>query len=337
MTNGDLDNPQQAITADGSRTHANLDRANPYGVGVSGESGTPAVQTDLARYQTLRTALVLIISSHFIHIVMLIFALILIVTLMNAGQSLGGAVAGRQGAEVGGEIGGVAALGISGCCSWIFFIISAPLNFIGGCLGFTIPDITGAKSKIVGSVVASGLAILMWIGIFVLMDSGSFLKLTGLGAFGYIVVIMIAIFASHAFFVWALNDVGQYLENPEVCRGGFISVGLSGLCLLLFVSGLGLLLRVDGWSSAELPGSSSGMWILSCIIALAWLIVYITLLIRAMSALKFMSPPPGMAGASSGGFPGQPVQAAWPVSSGQPGGVNSQGQQPPQAPIRKGW
>ena len=142
------------------------DSSNPYNVGVTAATDYAVQQDDLTQYQTLRTGLVLIISTHFIHISMVLVMMYLVFLFMQAGSSLGEAVAGSEGAEFGGAIGGGAGAVLAGCCSWIFFIVTAPINLIGGCLGFSTPDITGAKSKIVGSVVCGGAAILLWLGIF---------------------------------------------------------------------------------------------------------------------------------------------------------------------------
>ena len=304
------------------------DSSNPYNVGVTAATDYAVQQDDLTQYQTLRTGLVLIISTHFIHISMVLVMMYLVFLFMQAGSSLGEAVAGSEGAEFGGAIGGGAGAVLAGCCSWIFFIVTAPINLIGGCLGFSTPDITGAKSKIVGSVVCGGAAILLWLGIFFYDDLADVFLNSGWGFMGYLGLLLIVVWASHAFFVWALSDVAKYLNSPEVCSAGFPTVGLCGLSFLLVISGLGLLMRLDGWREVDMPGSSAGMWLLAGLIALVWIGMYLRLLFKALGALKLNRPASSGPGISPRGYPVQP----------QVGGqVGSSGVPVAQTPIRKGW
>lgn len=297
-----------------------LAKNNPYGVGISADSESAPEQEDLTRYQTLRTGLVLIVSGHFGHISMVLLMMYVIFMTMNIGASLGGAVGGGQGAEVGGEVGGMIGGLFATCCAWFFFIVTAPLNFIGGCLGFSVPDITGAKSKITGSVVAGALSILCWVGLFLAPEFA--IANSGLGFFLYMAIVLISVFASHAFFVWALHDIGKYLGRRELCSGGFATVAVSGLCFLLFIAGLGILMQIEGWKDSELPGAASGMWLLSGVLALVWLVMYIRLLFIAMSALKLVGPSSRVAVRPTQPIPVQPYQSGVPVA---------------QTPSRKGW
>lgn len=304
------------------------DSSNPYNVGITAATDHAVQQDDLTQYQTLRTGLVLIISTHFIHISMVLVMMYLVFLFMQAGSSLGEAVAGSDGAEFGGAIGGGAGAVVAGCCSWIFFIVTAPINLIGGCLGFSTPDITGAKSKIVGSVVCGGAAILLWLGIFFYDDLADLFLNSGWGFMGYLSLLLIIVWASHAFFVWALSDVAKYLNSPEVCSAGFPTVGLCGLSFLLVISGLGLLMRLDGWREVDMPGSSAGMWLLAGLIALVWIGMYLRLLFKALGALKLHRPASSGPGISPRGYPVQP----------QVGGqVGSSGVPVAQTPTRKGW
>ena len=323
MSNGEHEHPfvpQPIPVASPAMTGTPLAKDNPYGVGISADSGNAPEQEDLTRYQTLRTGLVLIVSGHFGHISMVLLMMYVVFMTMHLGASVGGAIGGGQGAEVGGEVGGMIGGLFATCCAWFFFIVPAPLNFIGGCLGFTVPDITGAKSKVTASVLAGALSILCWVGLFLAPELAIFNS--GLGFFLYVVIVLLSVFTSHAFFVWALHDIGAYLGRREVCSGGFATVAVSGLCFLLFIAGLGMLMRIEGWKDSELPGASSGMWLLSGVLALVWLVMYIRLLFVAMNSLKLAGPPPRAVVVPNQPMPVQPYTSGVPVA---------------QTPSRKGW
>ena len=322
MSNDGNENPQSpwnGLPVDGQA--AAVDKSNPYGVGVTAASGGAPEPEDLAKYQTLRSGLVLIVSSHFVHVSMVLLMMYIVFSMMNLGASIGGTLGNEQGADVGGEIGGVVGTVFATCCAWFFLIVSGPLNFIGGCLGFSIPDITGAKSKVTGSVVSSALAILGWVAVFMFPEFGMYDW--GTGFFMYCGVLLGLVFASHAFFVWALHDVGVYLGRRDVCSTGFATVAVSGLCFLLILAGFGMLLRLEGWKESAIPGSSSGMWLLAGVLALVWLGMYIRLLFVSMNSLKSVGPPRGpKQPLPIQPQPVQPLQAGIPVA---------------QTPTRKGW
>ena len=316
MSNGENENPQIPSNSFAVEARAiPVDKSNPYGVGVSATSEGSPEPDGLAKYQNLRTGMVLIISSHFVHVSMVLLMMYIVFSMMSLGASIG-SLGSEQGADVGGEIGGIVGAALASCCAWFFLIVSGPLNFIGGCLGFSVPDITGAKSKITGSVVSSGLAILGWIGLFMAPEMALFDS--GIGFFMYCAVLLILVFASHAFFVWALNDIGSYLGRRDVCSMGFATVAVSGLCFLLIVAGFGMLFRLEGWEDSAIPGSSSGMWLLAGVLALCWLGMYIRLLFVSMNSLKSGRTPRGPMQAQ----PIQPFPADVPVA---------------QTHTRKGW
>ena len=187
---------------------ATVDKANPYGVAVTAGSESAPDQDEPSRYQTFRTGLVLMVASHFGHVSMVLMMMYIVFMTMNIGSTIGGAMGDSQTANVGGEVGGTVGSIFATCCSWFFFIVTAPLNFIGGCLGFSVPDITGAKSKFAVSVLAGALAIGCWVVLFVsprlqLFDSA-------LSVFAYVAFVLLFVFVSHASFVWAFARwVGQ--------------------------------------------------------------------------------------------------------------------------------
>ncbi len=324
MSNGEHDNPlipkSIAVGQPVGVTPATVDKANPYGVAVTAGSETAAQQAEPSRYQTFRTGLVLIVASHFGHISMVLLMMYIVFTMMNFGSTIGGAVGDSQGAEVGGEIGGTIGSIFATCCAWVFFIVTAPLNFIGGCLGFSVPDITGAKSKIAISVIASALAILCWVAPLIIPQIRIYESATIF--FTYIAFVLFSVFVSHLFFIWAMHEIGQYLGNRDVCTNGFATVALCGLCFLLVLSGLGILMQLDGWKDSAIPGSSSGMWLLSGVFALVWLGMYIRLLLVAMNALKSVGSGPMLARPAMQSPPVQPFQSGIPVA---------------QSSHRKGW
>ena len=73
MSNDGNENPQSpwnGLPVDGQA--AAVDKSNPYGVGVTAASGGAPEPEDLAKYQTLRSGLVLIVTSHFVHVSMVL-------------------------------------------------------------------------------------------------------------------------------------------------------------------------------------------------------------------------------------------------------------------------
>lgn len=302
---------EQAIVADSAGV-----QPNPYDVATTPESSLTLHQDDVSRYQSFRAGLILIIASHFGHISMVLLMLYIVSALMNIGSSVGGFVGASDGAAIGSEIGGGAGAIVASCCSWFFFIVTAPLNFIGGCMGFSIPDVTGANSKITGSVIAGMVAILGWVGLFYAPELQLFAN--GNMFFTYVAIMLLAVFLSHAFFVMALHDVGRYLGAREICSAGVATVAVCGVSFLTLIAGLGILMRLDGWEDSPLPGSSSIMLLLSGVLALVWLGMYLRMLFKALIALKIMGSRTG----SMAPFPQQSIQQALPVST--PG-------------ARKGW
>ena len=324
MSNGEDHNPltskPMAVGQPVEAIPATVDKANPYGVAVTAGSESAPDQDEPSRYQTFRTGLVLMVASHFGHVSMVLMMMYIVFMTMNIGSTIGGAMGDSQTANVGGEVGGTVGSIFATCCSWFFFIVTAPLNFIGGCLGFSVPDITGAKSKFAVSVLAGALAIGCWVVLFVsprlqLFDSA-------LSVFAYVAFVLLFVFVSHASFVWAFHDIGDYLGRREICSNGVATVSLNGFSFLLILSGIAMMLRLDGWKDSAVPVSSSGMWLLAGLFAIIWLGLYIRLLLVAMNVLKSGRPTSLRARAALQATPVQPLQAGIPVA---------------RPPIRKGW